>query len=191
LETEALQRGPIRRWRRKGGVARGVDWRGRPAPWILWGRATPGRSERPRTTRGRSSGGFGWVVAALGHRVPPVRADDAQDPPTTTASSIAASAARKSATTTSTSPKLLRQGDRSDRSVPRAVTTWSRCGRGESWLTRRARTIGAEWPARVVTSWLGRAVCFPEWAKSADLAHATVLPFFSFDFFPNSNSNLN
>jgi hypothetical protein len=80
-----------------------------------------GSVARPHTTRGRSSGGFGWVVAALGHRAPPVRADDAQDPPTATASSTAASAARKSATTASTSPKLLRQGDRSDRSVPRAV----------------------------------------------------------------------
>jgi hypothetical protein len=39
---------------------------------------------------------------------------------------------------------------------------------------------------RAVTLWLGRAVCFPEWAKSADLAHAAVLPLFfflfSFDF---------
>jgi hypothetical protein len=52
---------------------------------------------------------------------PPVRAEDAQDPPTATASSTAASAMRKSATTASISPKLLRQGDSSDKSVPRAV----------------------------------------------------------------------
>jgi hypothetical protein len=50
---------------------REIDSRGRPAPWVLWGRATPGWSERPRMMRGRSSGRFSCVVAALGHRATP------------------------------------------------------------------------------------------------------------------------